>query len=167
MPRPLAKFHQNRRNSFWEKLGQDTEGHSFIIIRIHYRHLCIVTFCQLHFSWPTNKMLLLILNIIFALTLSNCNAACTLSERGRSIMNMRIMRTNPGMYYAVDRVRRPYDKNGCPRVGCSLGSKIWNKDSCFRYFYSKTNTFCDFSRQNIAIIFKWVAWLAFTQNSFL
>ena len=29
-------------------------------------------------------------------------------------MNMRIMRTNPGMYYAVDRVRRLYDKNGCP-----------------------------------------------------
>ena len=59
-------------------------------------------------------MLLLLLNTIFALTLSNCNAACTLSERGRSILNMRIMRTNPGMYYAVDRVRRLYDKNGCP-----------------------------------------------------
>ena len=59
-------------------------------------------------------MLLLLLNTIFALTLSNCNAACTLSERGRSIINMRIMRTNPGMYYAVDRVRRPYDKDGCP-----------------------------------------------------
>ena len=59
-------------------------------------------------------MLLILLSAILALSLSNCNAACTLSERGRSISNMRIKRTNPGMYYAVDRVRRPYDKDGCP-----------------------------------------------------
>ena len=34
MPRPHAKFEKNCCTSFREKNGQDTEGHSFIIIRI-------------------------------------------------------------------------------------------------------------------------------------
>ena len=35
MPRPLAKFHQNWWSGFRKKRAQDTEGHSFIIIRIY------------------------------------------------------------------------------------------------------------------------------------
>ena len=38
MPRPHAKFHQNRRNSFCVKNAQHAEGHSFIIIRMRYFH---------------------------------------------------------------------------------------------------------------------------------
>ena len=35
MPRPHAKFHQNWWSGYGEKSGQDTEGHSFIIIRMY------------------------------------------------------------------------------------------------------------------------------------
>ena len=34
MPQLHAKFHQNWWSGFWEISSQDTEGHSFIIIRI-------------------------------------------------------------------------------------------------------------------------------------
>ena len=39
MPRPHAKFHENRQNRFGEKRAQGTEGHSFIIIRIKKSYL--------------------------------------------------------------------------------------------------------------------------------
>ena len=34
MPGPHAKFHQNCCTSLGEKRAQDTDGHSFVIIRI-------------------------------------------------------------------------------------------------------------------------------------
>ena len=41
MPRPNAMFHQNWRQGFREKNGQDTQGHSFIIIRLYKTFVAI------------------------------------------------------------------------------------------------------------------------------
>ena len=49
MPSPHAKFHQNWWSGFWEILSQDTEGHSFIIIRIKCISLKLNFF--FHCSW--------------------------------------------------------------------------------------------------------------------
>ena len=61
MPRSHAKFHQNWWCRFWEKRCQDTQGHSFIIIRI------MVAYCMWNMKCLSTKLRGIFLHMLLQL----------------------------------------------------------------------------------------------------